>query len=169
MAIRKAKISAMLLEQFTLAHTHKYWFPDLGSAVKGLTVKEALWKPERSDHSVWEIVSHIYYWNNRFLTFYKNRHPGEWIGDNNNTFIVTARPTPAGLRSDLKKLEAQSKEFARQIRGSGLAKLNSSLSKSYTDPWFSILMHLSAHTAYHTGQIVMLRKMHKTWKKKYGV
>lgn len=169
MAKKKLDAKTILVEQFALAHTHKQWFADLRSSVKGLTVKEALWKPHKDDHNVWEIVSHLYYWNHRFLTFFKEKHPGEWIGNNDDTFLITGKRTPQGLKADLKKLDALTKEFDKQIRKCKPAKLNRPLSKSFTSPWYSILNNLSAHTAYHTGQIVILRKMHKSWNKKNGV
>jgi uncharacterized damage-inducible protein DinB len=166
---KKTDVKALLSEQFALAHTRKQWFADLNSAVKGLTVKEAMWKPAKDDHSVWQIVSHLYYWNHRFLTFFKDRHPGEWKGNNEDTFLITAKPTPQGLKGDLKKLDALSKDFEKQILKCKPAKLSKPLSKAFASPWYSILMNLSAHTAYHTGQIVMLRKMHKSWNKENGV
>ena len=170
MTKKEPGIKTLLAEQFALAHYKKYWFADLRSAVKGLTVKEALWKPDKNTHSVWEITSHLYYWHHRFLTFFKEQNPGEWIGNNDHTFNITAKRDANGLKTDLKKLDALTKEFDRCIRKCTISKLKKPLSKNYTSLWYSILMHLSAHTAYHTGQIVMMRKMHKSWNgKKNGV
>jgi uncharacterized damage-inducible protein DinB len=170
MAKKGPDIGALLSAQFALAHYEKKWFADLRSSLKGLTVKEALWKPKKTDHSVWQIAMHIHYWNNRFLVFFKGGDPGKWAGDNVDTFKISSAPDAKGLKTDLRKLDKQTKEFDTYIRKSKPSKFNEPLSENFKSPWYSILMNLSAHTAYHTGQIVLLRKMHKTWNaKKNGV
>src|SRR6266404_3976216 len=129
MVKKKADVKGMLIEQFALAHSKKYWFADLHSSLKGLNVKEAVWKPNETDHCTWEILSHIYYWNNRFLIFFKGKQQGEWIGNNDKTFAITSKISPGGLRSDLKKLETQTKEFEKWIRKCKPSRLNEPLSK----------------------------------------
>ena len=166
MAKKNIHVKTILSEQFALAHYRKNWFADLRSAVKDLKTKEALWKPRNEDHSVWEIIAHLNYWNNRFLVYFKGDHPGEWIGNNANTFQISSKT----LKGELKRMNSIINEFDKRIRASKPKKINTSLSKNYRSKWYSILINLSAHTAYHTGQIVMLRKMHRTWNaKKNGV
>jgi len=53
----------LLLQVLDQAFTAKGWQgATLTSAVRGLTVKQALWRPVPGGHNVWELVLHTAYW-----------------------------------------------------------------------------------------------------------
>src|SRR5512136_51440 len=44
-------------------YKNKAWHgPNLRGSVRGLTAKEAAWRPGRNRHNIWEIVVHCAYW-----------------------------------------------------------------------------------------------------------
>lgn len=62
----------VLLEQFLCYHKKSYWFVSFEKAEAGLTPEQALWKKSYSENSIWEIISHLVFWNKRFLNRFKN-------------------------------------------------------------------------------------------------
>src|SRR5260370_1281576 len=55
--------SRLLLELFDRAFERQAWHePTLRGAVRGLALREALWRPGRGRHNIWEIVLHAAYW-----------------------------------------------------------------------------------------------------------
>jgi DinB superfamily len=61
-----------LIDQFTSNYDTDGWFVALGNTVKGLSAKDAAWKPDGVDNSIWGIVRHLNFYNERFLKRFKN-------------------------------------------------------------------------------------------------
>lgn len=57
----------ILLEQFTACYEENGWFATLENALHGLSAEDALWKKGGVDHSIWELVEHLRYQNERWL------------------------------------------------------------------------------------------------------
>ena len=55
--------SSLLLELFDRAFERQAWHgPTLRGAVRSRALREALWRPGRGRHNIWEIVLHTAYW-----------------------------------------------------------------------------------------------------------
>src|SRR6058998_3848927 len=53
----------LLLDVFDQAFDHRAWHgTPLWGALRGLSHREALWRPRRGRHNIWEIVLHTAYW-----------------------------------------------------------------------------------------------------------
>ncbi|MFB3094787.1 MAG: DinB family protein [Candidatus Acidiferrales bacterium] len=53
----------LLLRELDQAYDKKAWHgTTLRGSLRGLTVKEALWRPARGRHNIWELVLHAAYW-----------------------------------------------------------------------------------------------------------
>lgn len=61
-----SKKSHIFAEQITLFHNVKGWYPPVSEVVKGLTAEQAKWK-EGVNHSIWELLAHLTFWNERWL------------------------------------------------------------------------------------------------------
>ena len=57
-----------LLEQFTACYDENGWFVALKNAVKNLTAEQANWKTENLDNSIWQIVHHLNFYNEAYLS-----------------------------------------------------------------------------------------------------
>ena len=60
-----ATIKAVLIEQLKTTHNKKEWFVPVNIAVEGLTAEQAMWKDSSGNHSVGQLVNHLYFWNAR--------------------------------------------------------------------------------------------------------
>src|SRR5712692_5124088 len=60
---RRDRPMAVLLELFDRAFDRRAWHgPTLAGSLRGLSYREALWRPGPGRHNVWEIVLHAGYW-----------------------------------------------------------------------------------------------------------
>ncbi|MCM3176621.1 DinB family protein [Cytobacillus horneckiae] len=130
----------ILLAQLDACHNTNTWFVSLLNSIDGLTEEQAMWKQSESTNSIFEIINHLIYYNSRYLNRFKGI-PNIESGVQ-NTFTNT----------DL--------NWADAVRKSDNHTLNR---------WALDLAHLTTHTAYHTGQILQLRKLQDSWNPRDGV
>jgi uncharacterized damage-inducible protein DinB len=159
------EIKKLLQEQFAVTNSQKNWFATLMSAIDGLTEEQSRWKPQNADHSIYQLVAHLYFWNNRFLNRMKNIPNEKMPDDNDSTF-----ESEESWSSLIEKLKTMMNDFENEIGKLDEAKLVLPVSAENKSPWYSVISNTNLHNAYHTGQIVLLRKMQEMWyPKKNGV
>jgi hypothetical protein len=161
----------ILAEQFSATNNKKDWFAPLQSAVNGLTAEQAVWKNENLGHSILQIVNHLIFWNGRLLLKLKGGVPEKMNGDNDSTFENAGTTiSESEWKSVLEKLNLQMNEFENEILKCTDSKLASPMSEENKSPWYSLIGNTNLHNSYHTGQIVLIRKMQGSWdSKKNGV
>lgn len=158
-------LKSILLAQLRSTHNKAEWFVPVNTAVAGLTPEQARWiprsegpnNPAPEDHSVGMIAYHLLYWNTQALAKLKGEKVPPPTSDNTETFNkfdATNWPeTVKKLDENLTAIE-QLVEAADDVK---IAAIANSIS------------HISAHNAYHTGQIIMIRKLEGSWDPKKGV
>jgi hypothetical protein len=158
------EINELLAEQFASCNNQKNWFAPLQSALEGLTAVQASMKTENGEHSIWQIVSHLYYWNERLLLRFKGMKPKESMIDNNATFDAgNSEVTEASWRLLVEKTTAMMDEFESEILNCDQEKMMARVSDEISTLWYAFLSQTNIHNAYHIGQIVLIRKMHEDW------
>lgn len=159
----------ILREQFKAGYDENGWFVALKNAVANLTVEQALWKAEGFDHSVWEAVYHLTFWNERWLKRYRNEplEPGKIVIA--ETFQAQANATEADWQAALEKFYTVMDAWRDILKNITEEKLNELVSESYGAEWVYPLANMMIHNAYHTGQIVVIRKLQGSWDASHGV
>lgn len=61
----------ILLEQFAAVYDKNGWFVALKNTLNNLTAQEAAWKTDNIDNSIWEILSHLNYYNYAYSERFK--------------------------------------------------------------------------------------------------
>jgi uncharacterized damage-inducible protein DinB len=158
----------IILEQMTACFDQKSWLVPLSDALSGLTAIQASWHDESSNHSVWQIVNHLIFWNKRYVERFMGITIPGFEGENSSTFS-DGKINDEDWEKDLSELLNILRSFKRLIEYSDEQKLQSSPYKNSTDSWYSILSHVNIHNAYHIGQIVTLRKQQGSWNPEAGV
>src|SRR5215467_7504221 len=79
-------LKSILLEQLKSTHTNSDWFVCADVAVAGLTPEQANWTDGKGNHSVGQLVYHIWYWNWRNLANIKGEKIDKFGGNNDETF-----------------------------------------------------------------------------------
>lgn len=150
-------LRAVLLEQFRDTWVDQDWFVPVMKALDGVTAKQAMWKPADSAHSIGELAYHIWYWNKEQLDKFEGRKPAAFSGDNSETFTAFTEDSWAAT---VKNLNDVMQGLENAIKTADEAKLRK---------WASTFDHINTHTAYHTGQILYVRKLQGVWDSSKGV
>jgi len=153
-----ATLRSVLLEELKTTHNKKEWFVPVNTAVEGLTAKQAMWKDSSGNHSVGQLVNHLAFWNAQQLAKFKGEKPGPFNGNNDETF--DNRLDQASWAASVKKLDDILTQMEDLIGKADETKLQS---------WAPSIANISTHNAYHTGQIIFVRKLHGNWDPAKGV
>jgi uncharacterized damage-inducible protein DinB len=150
-------LKSILLEQFKTTNNNQDWFVPVMKGLEGLTAQQATWKPSDSSHSIGQLANHLLFWNKQELDKFYGRKPAAFNGNNDETFTAF---TEASWKTTVQQLGEVMKGWEEAIEKSDDAKLQS---------WYSIIAHISTHNAYHTGQILYIRKLAGNWDASKGV
>lgn len=150
-------LKSILLEQLRTTHNVKDWFVPPLLAVQGLTAQQANWKDNTDNHSIAQLATHLIFWNKQLLDKFKGDKPDAFNGDNKETFSTV---TDATWPTTVKQLDEVLSEWERAVAAADEKKLAK---------WYSSIAHIGTHNAYHTGQILYIRKMKGWWDDKNGV
>lgn len=150
-------LKSILLEQLHTTHDVKDWFVPVNIAVAGLTPEQASWTDGKGNHSIGQLTAHLIFWNSEQLAKFKGEPPPKFSGNNDETFNnYDAKSWPEAV----KKLDDVLKAWEKEIEAADDAKLQK---------WYSAIAHIGTHNAYHTGQIIYIRRLQGSWNPENGV
>jgi len=147
----------ILLDQLKSTHNVKNWFVPVNIALEGLTAEQAMWTDGSGNHSAGQLAYHLLFWNMRQLNDFKGIKNDKFSGDNEETFNKFDQKQ---LNDVVKKLDGVLTE---------LEKLVENASEKQLTEWAPTIANVSAHNAYHTGQIIFVRKLQGSWNPEKGV
>jgi uncharacterized damage-inducible protein DinB len=150
-------LRSILLEQFRGTYDQQDWFVPVAKAVEGMTAKQAMWKPSDSSHSVGQLVYHLVFWNKQSLDKFNGRKPAAFDGNNDETFNTFTEDSWAAT---VQQLHEVMDGWVTAIQQADEKKL---------EAWASLIAHINTHNAYHTGQILYIRKLAGNWDASKGV
>ena len=146
-----AKLVLALLDE---AYEKKTWHgPNLKQSIKGITAKQAAWRPGPGRHNIWEVTLHAAYWKYALRRRIDGGKRGSFALEGSNFFT---RPERANLNeaawsADKKLLEREHRALhvtvAKVLRTARGAKL------------LPQLYGVAFHDIYHAGQIRLLRRL----------
>ena len=149
-------LRSILLEKLKKSYDEQNWFVPLKNATQGLTAEQANWKDSTGNHSIGELVSHLIFWNERNLTAFRGMSMPDFSGNNEETFQFT----PTTWQEALDRLDSIH---------SGLDETLKQATAEQLEQWSSDVANISSHNAYHTGQIIYIRKQKGWWDPEKGV
>lgn len=152
----------LLLHNWNCTYGQEDWYPPLRDALSGLTAAQASWRPVgEAANTIWETLSHLLFYKERLLHRLLGTEFPLSANSNDDTFI------PAGGPDDEDAWQAaqlRMENVHRQIR----EKLETLTEEAFDQmlPTTTIaqsLMSIMLHDAYHTGEIVQIRKLQGSW------
>ena len=150
-------LKQVLLNQLKTTHNKEEWFAPLNIAIEGLSADQANWKEKGADHSIAELTTHMIFWNQQQLSKFLGQPEPKFSGNNNETFSSVDQKTwPATVQ----KADSVLINWENAIAAADEKKL---------EKWYETIAHISTHNAYHTGQIVYIRKIQGSWNPEKGV
>jgi uncharacterized damage-inducible protein DinB len=147
----------LLLALLDEAYSKKTWHgPNLRQSLKGVSAKQAAWRPGRGRHNIWEIALHAAYWKYAVRRRLEGGKRGAFIFKGSNFF---ARPengnaSEAAWRADRAILETEHRELEKTIR--------QVLKTPQTTKRLSMIYGVTFHDVYHAGQVRLLRRLMET-------
>jgi hypothetical protein len=157
-----ARETALLVEMLDGAFGGRAWHgTTLTGALRGVTPKQALWRPARHRHCVWDLVLHTAYWKYAVRCRITGVRPeGGFPRSPSNWPAVPTRPDAVQWRRDLQLLKQTHAELRASVKGLSPRSLDKRLQGG---KWrCAQLIHGAAsHDLYHTGQIQLLKRLMK--------
>ncbi len=150
-------LKSILLEQLQTTHNNKDWFVPANIAVEGLTPEQASWRDGKGNHSIGQLANHLVFWNRQQLAKFKGEKPAAFSGNNEETFNSFDQKS---WNATVKELDAVLAELEKVVAAADENKLKS---------WASAVAHIGTHNAYHTGQIIYIRRLQGSWDPEKGV
>jgi uncharacterized damage-inducible protein DinB len=159
-----ATLRSMLLSELHSSHDKAEWFTPIKAAVAGLTAEQAKWVPQnaedkvdpKANHSVGMLVYHLATWNEISLARLRGEKAAE-----PNTNDETFNDFDAAKWDDIvQRLDRVMKDLEAEVEKMPDDKLTKAA---------GTISHISTHNAYHTGQILYVRKLQGSWNPENGV
>ncbi|MDD9268109.1 DinB family protein [Paenibacillus sp. GCM10023248] len=152
----------LLLHGWECCYDKEDWYPPLTDALKGLTAEQANWRPAGEHvNTIWENVQHLIFYKERLL----KRMTGEEMeypdATNDDTFAVESVSGEAWemTLSRLQTVHLAIRERLAQWGENDFEHVYPNRTQS-AGRWVNSLI---LHDAYHTGQIMFIRKLQGSW------
>jgi len=149
-------LRSILLEQLQTNHKKQDWFVPASLAVDGLTAEQASWKDNTGNHSIGQLAFHLVFWNKESLARIKGEQAAN-ADDNEKTFNSFDAKSWAETVAQLDQVMTDLERFVETADEATLEKNASRIA------------HVCAHNAYHTGQILYIRREKGWWDPAKGV
>ena len=147
----------LLLAQIDEAYNRRSWHgTNLRGSVRGLTARQAVWRPGRGRHNIHELVVHAAYWKYAATRRLLGQKRGSFPLEGSNWF---ARDTEddALWRADLRLLDDCHRTLRAAIAGVSARQLHRSIAAGRTAVW--MVSGIVAHDVYHAGQIQLIKRL----------
>lgn len=150
-AVDSAQLALTLLDE---AYEKKTWHgPNLRQSIKGVTAKQAAWRPGPGRHNIWEVTLHAAYWKYAVRRRIEGGKRGSFALKGSNFFVrpEKGKSNEAAWRADRELLESEHRALraavAKVLRTPRAVKL------------MRQLYGVAFHDIYHAGQVRLLRRM----------
>jgi DinB superfamily len=144
----------LILALLDEGYSKKTWHgPNLRQSLKGVTAREAAWRPGSGRHNIWELTLHAAYWKYAVRRRLEGGKRGSFVLKGSNFFPrpEDGKATEAAWRTDKELLE---KEHRAMVETIGKALRLPQAKKK-----LGMLYGVALHDVYHAGQIRLLRRL----------
>jgi uncharacterized damage-inducible protein DinB len=150
----------ILIHAWDFTYDIEGWYPPLKAALKDVDFQQANWRPEgKASHTIAELVNHLLYYKRRFLFRLEKKSWASQAGTNDETFLSNDS-TAETWASDLEELRKIHQQIKTALVGLEDNDLDVPLPET---PVGGQVVSLVMHDAYHTGQIILIRKLYGSW------
>jgi uncharacterized damage-inducible protein DinB len=155
--ISAQSLKSVLVEQLKTTHDKQNWFVPVNAALDGVTAEQAVWTDGSGNHSIGQLANHLLFWNERQVVKFKGQKEAPFSGNNEETFNSFNKEQWAQTVKKLNEVLSELEKIAQNADEASLKSLAETLA------------NISTHNAYHTGQIIFIRKLQGSWDPQKGV
>ena len=146
-----AEVASLLLDALDEAFDRKSWHgPNLRAAVRGVSARQAAWRPAEGAHNIWEFTLHAAYWKYVVRRKITGGKRGSFPVRGSNFFTRPVELTEAAWKADIDLLVVQHQELRLAI---------GELSPARIAGFVRMIRGAAAHDLYHAGQIRLMRRL----------
>jgi DinB superfamily len=143
-------ILALLDEGFS----RKTWHgPNLVQSLKGISARQAAWRPAPGRHNIWEVALHAAYWKYAVRRRIEGGKRGSFVLKGSNFFV---RPEKGNATEKAWKADRELLVKEHQALRLAMQKV---LRSPRAEKILPMLYGISFHDVYHAGQIRLLRRL----------
>lgn len=128
----------------------------LKGATRGISAKQALWRPGRGRHNIWELVLHMAYWkyavSRRISGVGRGSFPRE-----GSDWIPVADTSEKAWKADIRLLHDQHAALIDAVKRLPASRLRHRHGSRWTHA--EQIAGAAAHDLYHTGQLQLIKKL----------
>jgi hypothetical protein len=148
-----------LLSILDQAYNHRSWHgTNLRGSIRGLSVKQAAWRPAAGRHNIWELVVHAAYWKYAARRRLSGGTRQSFPLKGSNWFARPIETSERAWRSDIVLLDDMHRSLRAAIANLPPATLHRR-NGAGKDTNFSLIAGVAAHDLYHAGQIQLLKRL----------
>jgi hypothetical protein len=150
---------ADLLITLDAAYNKRSWHgTNLRGSIRGLTARQAVWRPARNRHNIWELVVHAAYWKYTVVRRFTGAARGSFPLKGSNWFERSDGSDERGWKRDVALLDEQHRLLREVVASLPARDLDRTPPGSKVSN-FALLSGIVAHDLYHAGQIQLIKRL----------
>ena len=150
---------SILVRVFDQGFTAPAWHgTPLWGSLRGITAREALRRPARGRHNIWELVLHTAYWKYVVRRRLTRDASLEFPREGSNWFVTPKRAEGRAWKADLALLREQHRLLRAVIARFPAARLGR---RGWRSKWTNEqhIYGIASHDLYHAGQIQLIKRL----------
>lgn len=149
-----------LLFLIDTAYDHVSWHgTNLRGSLRGVTPKQAAWRPGPRRHNIWEIVVHAAYWKYVAWRRLTGAGRGSFAEVGSNWFSRPEQMSLDAWKTDVEMLGETHRALRDVVAAIELRDLDRTMAKASRTTRRALITGIAAHDIYHAGQIQLLKRL----------
>ncbi len=150
---------SLLLALIDEAYEQKTWHgPNLKGSLRGISAKEAAWRPSPGRHNIWEVAVHAAYWKYTVKRRLLGEKRGMFPLKGSNWFRLPQTKSDAAWKEHLLLLDETHRAMREAIASLPASRLHDTAPRSkHTN--IAVIYGIAFHDIYHAGQIQLLKRL----------
>ena len=144
----------VLLDVLDEGYCKKAWHgPNLKQALKGVSAKEASWRPAAGRHNIWEETLHAAYWKYDVRRILEGGKRGTFVLKGSNFFMRPEKGllTEKAWKADKEILEMEHERLRDAVKKTFKTGKGARVAR--------LIYGVAFHDIYHAGQIRLMRRL----------
>ena len=159
MSLGESREVRQLLSMLDQAYDRRSWHgTNLRGSIRGVSARQACWRPGPGRHNIWETVVHAAYWKYVVWRRLTGQPRGSFPLEGSNWFQRPQGATEREWRTDVALLDRMHRSLRESVENLSASELSQTLKGSTVTTAF-IVTGAAAHDLYHAGQIQLLKKL----------
>ncbi|HKE86607.1 MAG TPA: DinB family protein [Vicinamibacterales bacterium] len=149
-----------LLFLIDTAYDHVSWHgTNLRGSLRGVTPKQAAWRPGPRRHNIWEIVVHAAYWKYVAWRRLTGAERGSFAEVGSNWFSRPEQMSLDAWKADVEMLAETHRALRDIVAAIEARDLDRTMAKASRTTRRALITGIAAHDIYHAGQIQLLKRL----------